>query len=164
MEFGNDVRQKGIPVTRGPHDEIDARILAELRLNARISLAKLGERVLLSRNAVRQRIERLEREGYIQGYTIKEIPDGDSPRVSAVLLVYRQDRMRGLDVIAGLRAIPEVVTCDVVSGELDLVVRVEASDAARIQEIWKQISAFPGVQDITTALSLSTVIDRKISH
>lgn len=54
------------------------------------------------------------------------------------------------------------MTCDVVSGELDLVVRVEASDAGRIQEIWKHISAFPGVQDITTALSLSTVIDRKL--
>ena len=149
---------------RNPQDDIDARIMAELRQNARISLARLGERVLLSRNAVRQRIERLERDGYIQGYTIKEAIGGDRPRVSAVLLVYRQDRMRGSDVIAGLRAIPEVVTCDVVSGELDLVVRIEASDAARIQEIWKQVSAFPGVQDITTALSLSTVIDRKLPY
>nr|WP_306293980.1 Lrp/AsnC ligand binding domain-containing protein [Paenarthrobacter ureafaciens] len=68
--------------------------------------------------------------------------------------------MRGSEVIAGLRAIPEVVICDVVSGELDLVVRVEATDAGRIQQIWEQVSAFPGVRDITTALSLSTVIDR----
>jgi DNA-binding Lrp family transcriptional regulator len=156
--------KKGKSVPQNPHDEIDARIMAELRMNARISLARLGERVLLSRNAVRQRIERLERDGSIRGYTIKEAIAGDSPRVSAILLVYRQDRMRGLDVIAGLRAIPEVVTCDVVSGELDLVVRVEASDAGRIQEIWKQVSAFPGVQDITTALSLSTVIDRTSPH
>lgn len=86
---------------RAPHDDIDARIMAELRQNARISLARLGERVLLSRNAVRQRIERLERDGYIQGYTIKETTGGDGPRVSAVLLVYREDRMRGSDVIAG---------------------------------------------------------------
>jgi len=149
-------------VLRNPYDDIDARIMAELRLNARISLARLGERVLLSRNAVRQRIERLERDGYIKGYTIREAVDGDKPKVSAVLLVYRQDRMRGSDVIAGLRAIPEVVTCDVVSGELDLVVRVEASDAGRIREIWKQVSDFPGVRDITTALSLSTVIDRRM--
>ncbi|NWL26597.1 AsnC family transcriptional regulator [Paenarthrobacter ureafaciens] len=145
---------------RSPTDDIDAQILAELRQNARISLARLGERVLLSRNAVRQRIERLERDGFIRGYTIREAVDGDRPRVSAVMLVYRQDRMRGSEVIAGLRAIPEVVICDVVSGELDLVVRVEATDAGRIQQIWEQVSAFPGVRDITTALSLSTVIDR----
>ncbi|MCX8453675.1 Lrp/AsnC family transcriptional regulator [Paenarthrobacter ureafaciens] len=145
---------------RSPTDNIDGQILAELRQNARISLARLGERVLLSRNAVRQRIERLERDGFIRGYTIREAVDGDRPRVSAVMLVYRQDRMRGSEVIAGLRAIPEVVICDVVSGELDLVVRVEATDAGRIQQIWEQVSAFPGVRDITTALSLSTVIDR----
>ncbi|WP_416416251.1 Lrp/AsnC family transcriptional regulator [Paenarthrobacter aromaticivorans] len=146
-----------------PNDDIDGQILAELRQNARISLARLGERVLLSRNAVRQRIERLERDGLIRGYTIRESADSDRPRVSAVMLVYRQDRMRGSEVIAGLRAIPEVVICDVVSGELDLVVRVEATDAGRIQQIWKQVSAFPGVRDITTALSLSTVIDRQPS-
>jgi DNA-binding Lrp family transcriptional regulator len=140
-------------------DEIDARILTELRINARISLAQLGERVLLSRNAVRQRIERLERDGYIRGYTIREpVIDGAS-KVSAFLFIQRRDRVRGSDVIAGLRAIPEVVVCDVVSGELDIVVRVEASDVARIREIWYRVSEFPGVKDITTALSLSTAID-----
>jgi DNA-binding Lrp family transcriptional regulator len=141
-------------------DEIDARILTELRINARISLAQLGERVLLSRNAVRQRIERLERDGYIRGYTIREpVIDGPS-KVSAFLFIQRRDRVRGNDVIAGLRAIPEVIVCDVVSGELDIVVKVEASDVARIREIWCRVSEFPGVKDITTALSLSTAIDR----
>ncbi|WP_426303167.1 Lrp/AsnC family transcriptional regulator [Arthrobacter sp. R-11] len=141
-------------------DEIDARILAELRINARISLAQLGERVLLSRNAVRQRIERLERDGYIRGYTIRESVIDGASKVSAFLFIQRRDRVRGSDVIAGLRAIPEVVVCDVVSGELDIVVRVEASDVARIREIWCRVSEFPGVKDITTALSLSTAIDR----
>ena len=154
--------ESGAPLPKNPRDGIDAQILAELRRNARISLAQLGEKVLLSRNAVRQRIERMERDGYITGYTIKESASEDAATVNAVLLVQRKDRMRGSDVIAGLRAIPEITTCDVVSGELDLVVRVEAPDAARIQEIWREVSAFPGVHDITTALSLSTVIDRQV--
>ncbi|UKA51661.1 Lrp/AsnC family transcriptional regulator [Arthrobacter sp. FW305-123] len=149
---------------KNPRDGIDAQILSELRQNARISLAQLGEKVLLSRNAVRQRIERLERDGFINGYTIKESAGDGAATVNAVLLIQRQDRMRGGDVIAGLRAIPEITTCDVVSGELDLVARVEAPDAARIQEIWRQVSEFPGVRDITTALSLSTVIDRQLAR
>ncbi len=154
--------QSGAPMPKNPRDEIDAQILAELRRNARISLAQLGGKVLLSRNAVRQRIERLERDGFINGYTIKESAGNGAPTVNAVLLIQRQDRMRGGDVIAGLRAIPEITTCDVVSGgELDLIARVEAPDAARIQEIWRQVSEFPGVRDTTTALSLSTVIDRQ---
>ena len=50
-------------------DPLDERILAELTANARIAHAELGLKVNLSRNAVRQRIERLERDGAIQGYT-----------------------------------------------------------------------------------------------
>lgn len=153
--------RKGTFVVSNPRDRIDSLILAELRENARISLATLGERVLLSRNAVRLRIERLERDGYIRGYTIRETQREGQPLVSALLLIQRNDRMRGSEVIAGLRAIPEVILCDVVSGELDLVVRVEAGDAARIQEIWRQVSEFPGVRDITTTLSLSTPVDRR---
>ena len=48
-------------------DPLDERILAELTANARIAHVELGAKVNLSRNAVRQRIERLERDGAIQG-------------------------------------------------------------------------------------------------
>ena len=141
-------------------DAIDERILAELRANARVSHAQLGEIVRLSRNAVRQRIERLERDGDILGYTIREQAQ-DSARVSATMLVHRRDRLRGADVLAALQQMPEVVQCDVVAGELDLVVRVEASSPERIQEVWTAVSELPGVRDITTAMSLRTVISRR---
>ncbi|RXZ70290.1 Lrp/AsnC family transcriptional regulator [Agromyces albus] len=140
-------------------DAIDERILVELRTNGRVSHAQLGEIVRLSRNAVRQRIERLERDGRILGYTIREKELG-SPTLSATMLVYRQDRMRGADVLAALQQIPEVVECDVVAGELDLVVRVEAFSPERIQEVWTAVAVLPGVRDITTAMSLRTVIAR----
>ena len=140
-------------------DQIDQRILAELTKNARISHAELATKVLLSRNAVRQRIDRMERQGYIQGYTVVSGAAGLSP-VSAFLMVYRKDRVRGLDVISALRSIPEVVLCDVVSGDFDLLVRLEARSLERIQEIWEQIASLPGVTDTVTAMTLSSVIRR----
>jgi Lrp/AsnC family leucine-responsive transcriptional regulator len=143
-----------------PLDSLDEQILRELRSNARIPLATLGERVLLSRNAVRQRIERLERDGFIQGYTIVEQARDRGSVISANLMVYRVDRMRGADVIAALRLIPEVVLCDVLSGDVDLLVRVEAGSVERVQAIWQQVAQHPGVKDITTALTLSTEIRR----
>ena len=60
-------------------DQIDQRILAELTKNARISHAELATKVLLSRNAVRQRIDRMERQGYIQGYTWLPGPPARAP-------------------------------------------------------------------------------------
>jgi DNA-binding Lrp family transcriptional regulator len=142
-------------------DQADERILAELTRNARIPHAELATKVNLSRNAVRQRIDRLERDGLIRGYTIVAGDGRPAPStVAAMMFVYRHDRMRGGDVIQALRRLPEVVSCDVMSGEFDLVVRVEAVEADRLREIWQEISALPGVRDTLTAFALSAVIRR----
>lgn len=142
-------------------DRADDRILSELARNARIPHAELAEKINLSRNAVRQRIERLERSGVIQAYTIVTGDGrGGGATIVAMMFVYRHDRMRGGDVIQALKSIPEVVSCDVMSGEFDLVVRVEAGTADRIREIWQAISAVSGVRDTVTAFALSSMIKR----
>ena len=43
-----------------PLDEIDLKIINELERNARLPVAKIAQCVSLSRNAVRQRIDRME--------------------------------------------------------------------------------------------------------
>lgn len=141
-------------------DSVDEKIIAELTRNARISHAELAGRVLLSRNAVRQRIERLERHGHIAGYTIVRAGDGTGDVVSALVLVYRQDRMRGGDVLAALKHIPEVVICEVLSGDFDIMVRLEAATLQRLRDIWEHIAEMPGVRDTVTALTLSAVVNR----
>jgi DNA-binding Lrp family transcriptional regulator len=124
-------------------------------------LLEVGE-VLAEQDLVREPgvVDRLERQGYIQGYTIVAGSVGQS-MVSAFLMIYRKDRMRGADVLAALRTIPEVVLCDVLSGDFDLLVRLEARSLDRVQEIWEQIAALPGVADTVTALTLSNVIRRR---
>ncbi|MEU5096192.1 Lrp/AsnC family transcriptional regulator [Streptomyces sp. NPDC020996] len=146
----------------GHLDAIDQKIINELTRNARLSHAELGHRVLLSRNAVRQRIDRLERHGHIRGYTIVRGGGADDGQdtASAFVLVYRQDRMRGGDVLAALKSIPEVVICDVLSGEFDLMVRIEAASLERVRGIWEHIAQMPGVRDTVTALTLSQVVNR----
>lgn len=140
-------------------DRVDEQILSELKTNARISHADLSARVNLSRNAVRVRIERLEREGFIKGYTIITGEGGSDRHVTtALMFVYRHDRMRGGEVIHALRKIPEVIACDVMTGDFDLLVRVESPEADRIRQIWQLISELPGVRDTLTAFALSSVI------
>lgn len=141
-------------------DSVDEKIIAELTRNARISHAELAGRVLLSRNAVRQRIERLERQGHIAGYTIVRAGDDSGDIVSALVLIYRQDRMRGGDVLAALKRIPEVVICEVLSGDFDIMVRLEAPTLQRLRDIWEDIAEMPGVRDTVTALTLSSVVNR----
>lgn len=137
-------------------DPLDECILAELSANARISHAELGLKVHLSRNAVRQRIERLERDGAILGYTIKTGHErGSSSLINAVIFVYRYDRMRGDEVLAALHMIPEIVQCEVLSGEFDLMLRVEAASADRVHHVWKEVSSMRGVENTVTSFVLS---------
>jgi Lrp/AsnC family transcriptional regulator, leucine-responsive regulatory protein len=137
-------------------DSQDQRILGELRENGRMSHSDLAERIHLSRNAVRRRVERLERDGVIRGYTIltDEHELFHRHAVTAVIFVHRVDRMRGADVIKKIKQIPEVVLCDVLSGELDLLVRIEADHAERLKEIWTLLANLPGVRDTVTSMVL----------
>jgi Lrp/AsnC family leucine-responsive transcriptional regulator len=142
-------------------DAIDQKIVAELTRNARVPYAELASKVLLSRNAVRQRVERLERQGHIAGYTIVRAGADTGEVVSALVLVYRQDRMRGGDVLAALTRIPEVVICEILSGDFDIMVRLEAASLERIRAIWEDIARMPGVRDTVTSLTLSSVVNRR---
>ncbi len=141
-------------------DATDQKILDELVADARIPLATLAGKVGLSRQSVRQRIDRLEGLKVITGYTIRLTQPTASQSVRAVMLVYRKDRMRGADVTTAIARIPEVADCAVLSGEIDLMVQISADSHERINEIWKQISELPGVQNTTTCFVLSTVVHR----
>ncbi|TKC87678.1 Lrp/AsnC family transcriptional regulator [Trinickia terrae] len=137
-------------------DKVDEKILAQLTENARLSHNDIAASVNLSRNAVRLRIERLERDGYIRGYTIKSGHAApESEPIRALMFVYRKDRMRGIDVLVHVRSVPEVVACDVMSGELDIVLHIEAATSDHIHKLWEEIAALPGVLNTVTSFVLT---------
>lgn len=140
-------------------DPLDERILAELTANAKITHAELGTKVHLSRNAVRQRIERMERDGAILGYTIRTGESRqNSSLIAAIIFVYRHDRMRGEDVVKRIQSVPEVTMCEVMSGEFDLMVRIEAAHAEQVHLIWRIIATMPGVENTVTTFVLRKMI------
>ena len=59
--------------------------------------------------------------------------------ISAYMFITRKDRMRGADVTTAILRIPEVKTCHIVSGELDIVVHIKAASQERIKEIWQDL-------------------------
>ncbi|WP_250475177.1 Lrp/AsnC ligand binding domain-containing protein [Caballeronia sp. GAFFF1] len=137
-------------------DRIDEKIIVQLTTNARSSHNEIAHSVNLSRNAVRLRIERLERDGFIGGYTLKRpVYERDEDVVRALIFVYRKDRMHSVDVLQKVRSVPEIVACDVMSGEMDLVLHIEASSASRVHRIWHDVSALPEVLNTVTSFVLT---------
>jgi Lrp/AsnC family transcriptional regulator, leucine-responsive regulatory protein len=154
-EFGAPMVVQGESMKR-VLDKVDEKILAQLTENARLSHNDIALSVNLSRNAVRLRIERLERDGFIRGYTIKTgVATPESEPIRALMFVYRKDRMRGLDVLHHVRTVREVVACDVMSGELDIVLHIEATTSVRVHKLWEEISALPEVLNTVTSFVLT---------
>jgi DNA-binding Lrp family transcriptional regulator len=52
-----------------PLDDIDLKLIEELTRDGRVSMRTLAERVHISRAGCYTRVERLQREGIITGYT-----------------------------------------------------------------------------------------------
>jgi Lrp/AsnC family leucine-responsive transcriptional regulator len=97
-------------------DDVNLRLLEELRADPRQSMAQLGRRVGMSPPAVGERVRRLEETGIIKGYHL----DINPAAIGLPITVYIRIRPSAgnLSAIADLAdRIPEVVECHRVTGE-----------------------------------------------
>lgn len=140
-------------------DELDRRILAELGADARLTQVALAARVGLSRSSVQGRLKRLEAEGVILGYTLRlgqERPTG----IRAYLLV-RGGRASHDRAVQILETFPEVRVADSVSGDIDLVLQLEAERLEDINRIRDEVAKLPGIAATQTLLVMAPRFDRR---
>lgn len=141
-------------------DELDGRILALLEANGRESATKLAAKVGLSRSAVQERVARLEREGIIQGYTIRRGSGGPRTGVDAYLSV-RLEGPACPRVAPLVRELPEVLSIESLAGELDMLIRVRVPDMAALSALRERVARLPEVRTVTTAPVLAVHLDRR---
>ena len=136
-------------------DAIDQHLLKLLREDASRPLKTLAAEVSLSRSSVRDRIARMQASGLILRYTIETAPA--SGTLSAICMV-RLARTPDLAVVGAVAAMPEVLRCDALSGEIDLLVEFETGDAAALNSARDRLAALPGVLEVTTSLVLTRYV------
>src|SRR6185436_216415 len=98
-------------------DDIDQRIVALLRENARRSFQDIGARVALSAPAVKRRVDRLEADGVIRAYAAVLEPGAMGWPTHAVVALYCEGRMAAKDVRDAVAPHPEVSAAFTVAGE-----------------------------------------------
>ena len=131
-----------------------------LRENARATTAELARKLGVSRTTVQSRIERLQKRGIIEGYTVNRLSqDYEQHLVKAHVLVTTLPKLTPR-VVAGLAKIPDVRTVHSISGSFDLIVIVEASSIRDLDERIDRIGALDGVERTLSSIILSTRIDR----
>jgi DNA-binding Lrp family transcriptional regulator len=143
-----------------PLDEVDRRIIALLRENAKLTFQQIGEQVALSATAVKRRVDRLERDGVIVGYTAIVEPNLLGPAVETVMEIYCADRTSPADMHASLHDIDEVVTAFTVSGDADALVRARVESIDHLEKLVERLRRDPNIVRTRTMIVLSTIIDR----
>lgn len=118
-------------------DERDLQMLAILQREGRISKTALAARVNLSPTPAWERMQRLEREGVIEGYGARLAPAVfGTPTV--VLVQVEMERHRASDFERFERTIadvPEIVDCWSVGGGTDYLMRTETSSIDAYQRL-----------------------------
>jgi len=137
-------------------DDLDRKLLACLRANARESAASLAKALKVSRGTVQNRIARMQAEGVIQGFTVRTRPDMDAHRICAIMTIAIEGE-RSRAVIRALQGLPEVTAVHTTNGRWDLVAELDTGSLAEFSRTLDQIRTIDGIASTETSLLLASV-------
>jgi len=142
------------------YDEIDARLLRLVQVDARLSAQQMSERVNLSPSACHRRLQRLELAGAIRGHVALL----DQRAVGRAVTVFVEISLSGqsdelLDTFErAAAAIPEVLECHLMTGAYDYLLKVAVRDSDDFAHLHRRhLARLPGVARMQSSFSLKTV-------
>jgi len=137
----------------------DEALLAVLREDARASTAQIARRLGVSRTTVQSRIEKLERQGVIAGYTVRVHDEVERGYIRAHIMITVLPKQMA-QVVKALQQIAQVRELHSVSGPYDLVALAVTSSVGEIDVLTDRIGALEGVERTTSSIVLSTKFER----
>lgn len=130
-------------------DELDRRILRELRKDGRLSNTKLAEKVGLSTTPCWNRVRALEDGGMIEGYTalISQTALGYPDTVIIEVTLDRHDDEIFEKFGEALATLPEVTEAYLLTGDYDYLIKVAVAGTAGYEEfLRKKLYKLPGLK------------------
>lgn len=134
---------------------LDERLITLLRHNARRSISDLASELGTSRATVRSRIDKLERNGSIIGYTVILRADAVDSTVRGIMMIEIEGRVTDR-VIAVLGALPEVSSIHTTNGRWDLILELGSPTLTDFDAVLRRIRLVPGITASETSLLLAT--------
>lgn len=141
-------------------DAIDRRILAALQRDARLTNVQLAEEVGLSPSPCLRRVRILEKAGVIGGYhaTLDRGGVGLDLTVFVGVKVERHHDETASAFREAVQALPEVISCHLVSGEADFLLQVVVPNLAGYERfLLGTLLKLPGVSDVRSNFAIQTV-------
>jgi len=141
-------------------DRTDLRILAVLQSEGRITNAELAERVSLSPSACLRRLQRLEGEQVITGYSAQVDPQAVGLGLQAFVRVQltRHESATIEGFVRHINGLDEVVACHALTGDMDYLLHIHVADLNDFSRfLLDHLLNADGVGDVNSSFVLRTV-------
>jgi Lrp/AsnC family leucine-responsive transcriptional regulator len=137
-------------------DLIDVRLLEELQADADRPNVELARVVGLSPAATLHRVRRLKESGIVRGVSARldASAAGFPLQVYVAVTLQRHDDATHRRFAEAVRAMPEVLSADWVTGETDAMLMVVAREVAELQRVLVRLSTRGGASRVMTLLRL----------
>ena len=138
-------------------DEIDRRLIGQLRKNARTPVAQLAKTVGVSRATIQNRMKRLEKRGHITGYTaIVSSKAGKELSVIRAIMNIEMEGNSGWLVKENLMKEASVTAIHSTNGHWDFIVELQTSSLEEFDKVISRIRNSPKINSTETSLLLSS--------
>jgi len=135
-------------------DDLDHRLIAKLRHDARASVADLAKHLDVSRGTVSNRLGRLEHDGVITGYTVRLRPDSAPDDIRAWACIAVEGNQHA--VIRALLGEPGVAELHDTNGRWDLLAGLQVASLTELSSVLERIRGIPGITATETSVHLKT--------
>lgn len=142
-------------------DELDARLLREFDAAPRVGVLELSRRLGVARGTVQARLDRLVETGVIATFAPTLDPNALGYTVTAFATL-EISQGRGRDVLAHLRAIPEVLEVHTITGRGDMLCRVVARSNDDLQRVLDRVTEFPDIVRTSSVIALSNPVPYRV--
>ncbi|MBN9145425.1 MULTISPECIES: Lrp/AsnC family transcriptional regulator [unclassified Novosphingobium] len=146
-----------------PIDQIDRKMIEELRIDARMTVAELSRRVGLSKTPCQIRLKRLVDDGYIRGFRAVIDPVRLGMGHIAFAEVKLSDtREKALEAFRrAVLQVEEVEECHMLASHFDYLLKVRTSDITAYRAVLgEKISSLPHVASTSTFVVMETIVDQ----
>jgi Lrp/AsnC family leucine-responsive transcriptional regulator len=139
-------------------DEISLKILKILQKKARIPNVEVARQVGMAPSAILERIRKLEKQGFIDGYEVRLNPQRFQRGLVGFIHIALEPRSDEKSLAANLAGMDEIQEVHFVSGEDGFLIKVRVAGTAELNQLVRdQIRPLAGVRRTRTSIVLTTV-------
>jgi DNA-binding Lrp family transcriptional regulator len=135
-------------------DDLDHRLIALLRTDARASLSQLAKALGVSRGTVQNRLDKLIASDVILGFTVRLKNAATPDRIRAIMMVEVSGK-NSRRVAHELRGLPQIHALYSTNGPFDLIAEIECGNLEEFDRLLSSVRTIEGIARSETSLLLA---------